>query len=69
MLKNNSSGTMCAEIQKPLYTCIQDYIAEVILSGKLALEHKIQSKMDFSGDLGVSRMTLRRALTELVNEG
>ena len=41
----------------------------MILSGKLAPEHKIQSERDFSEDLGVSRMTVRRALTELVNEG
>jgi GntR family transcriptional regulator len=60
---------MSEEIHKPLYTRIQEYIAELILSGKLAPEAKIQSERDFSEDLGVSRMTVRRALTELVNEG
>jgi len=60
---------MGEDIQKPLYTRIQEYIAELILSGKLAPEHKIQSERDISEDLGVSRMTVRRALTELVNEG
>lgn len=60
---------MGEEIHKPLYSRIQEYIAELILSGKLAPESKIQSEREFSEDLGVSRMTVRRALTELVNEG
>jgi GntR family transcriptional regulator len=41
----------------------------MILSGKLKPESKIQSEREFSEDLGVSRMTVRKALTELVNEG
>jgi GntR family transcriptional regulator len=60
---------MSEEIQKPLYARIQEYIADLILSGKLAPEAKIQSERDYSEDLGVSRMTVRKALTELVNEG
>ena len=60
---------MSEEINKPLYSRIQEYIAELILSGKLAPDTKIQSERDFSEELGVSRMTVRRALTELVNEG
>jgi GntR family transcriptional regulator len=60
---------MSEELNKPLYSRIQEYIAELILSGKLAPDTKIQSERDFSEDLGVSRMTVRRAITELVNEG
>ncbi len=60
---------MNEELNKPLYSRIQEYIAELILSGKLAPDTKIQSERDFSEDLGVSRMTVRRAITELVNEG
>ncbi len=60
---------MAEEIHKSLYSRIQEYIAELILSGKLAPESRIQSEREFSEDLGVSRMTVRRALTELVNEG
>ena len=56
-------------INKPLYVQIQEFIAELILSGKLTPETKIQSEREFSDDLGVSRMTVRKALTELVNEG
>jgi GntR family transcriptional regulator len=60
---------MSDELHKPLYARIQEYVAELILSGKLPPETKIQSERDFSEDLGVSRMTVRRAITELVNEG
>jgi GntR family transcriptional regulator len=62
-------GAMNNELNKPLYVQIQEYIAELILSGKLAPESKIPSERDFSVDLEVSRMTVRRAITELVNEG
>ena len=60
---------MSEDISKPLYARIQEYIAELILTGKLAPDSKIQSEREFSDDLGVSRMTVRRAITELVNEG
>lgn len=60
---------MSEEINKPLYSRIQEYIAELILSGKLVPDSKIQSEREFSEDLGVSRMTVRKAITELVNEG
>jgi len=60
---------MPTDLNKPLYVRIQEYIAELILSGKLLPESKIQSERDFSEKLGVSRMTVRRALTELVSEG
>ena len=60
---------MSEGINKPLYSRIQEHIAELILSGKLAPDSKIQSEREFSEDLGVSRMTVRRAITELVNEG
>lgn len=60
---------MPSELNKPLYLQIQEYIAELILSGKLKPEAKIQSEREYSEDLGVSRMTVRRAITELVSEG
>jgi len=60
---------MSEEINKPLFTRIQEYIADLILTGKLTPETKIQSEREFSEDLGVSRMTVRKAITELVNEG
>jgi len=60
---------MSEGLNKPLYSRIQEYIADLILSGKLAPDAKLQSEREFSEDLGVSRMTVRRAMTELVNEG
>jgi GntR family transcriptional regulator len=60
---------MSEGISKPLYNRIREYIAELILKGKLAPDTKIQSERDFSEEMGVSRMTVRRAITELVNEG
>jgi GntR family transcriptional regulator len=60
---------MSSGLNKPLYVQIQEYIAELILSGKLQPESKIQSEREFSEDLGVSRMTVRKAITELVREG
>lgn len=60
---------MTSGLNKPIYVRIQEYIAELILSGKLAPESKIPSERDFSEDLGVSRMTVRKAITELVSEG
>lgn len=60
---------MVDELNKPLYVQIQEYIAERILSGKMAPESKIPSERDLSLELEVSRMTVRRAITELVNEG
>jgi GntR family transcriptional regulator len=56
-------------LHKPLYVQIQEYIAELILSGKIPPDTKLPSERDFSQELGVSRMTVRRSVTELVNEG
>lgn len=67
--KNNDKWSTCGEIVKPLYIQIQEYIADLILTGQLPPETKIHSERDFSDELGVSRMTVRKALTELVNEG
>jgi len=60
---------MTSGLNKPIYVRIQEYIAELILSGKLVPDSKIPSERDFSEDLGVSRMTVRKAITELVSEG
>jgi GntR family transcriptional regulator len=60
---------MSTYLQKPLYVQIQEFIAEKILTGELAPETRISSERELSQELGVSRMTARRAITELVNEG
>lgn len=56
-------------LNKPLYLQIQEYLAEKIVSGDLTPETRILSERELSSELGVSRMTVRRAITELVNEG
>jgi len=56
-------------LQKPLYVQIQEYLAEKILSGELPPEARISSERELCQELDVSRMTVRRAITELVNEG
>jgi GntR family transcriptional regulator len=56
-------------LHKPLYVQIQEYIAERISKGELNPESRIPSERELSQELGVSRMTVRRSLTELVNEG
>jgi GntR family transcriptional regulator len=56
-------------LHKPLYVQIQEYIADRILKGELDPESRIPSERELSQELGVSRMTVRRSLTELVNEG
>jgi len=56
-------------LHKPLYLQIQEYLAEQIVSGELKPESRIPSERELSTELGVSRMTVRRAITELVNEG
>ncbi len=41
----------------------------MILSGELPPETKLPSERELSKQLDISRMTVRRAITELVNEG
>jgi GntR family transcriptional regulator len=60
---------MASGLNKPLYVQIQEYIAELILTGKLQPDTKIPSEREYSEELGVSRMTVRKAITELVGEG
>jgi len=60
---------MSTYLHKPLYVQIQEFLAEKILAGELSPESRIPSERELSQELGVSRMTVRRAITELVNEG
>jgi GntR family transcriptional regulator len=56
-------------LNKPIYIQIQEYLAELILSGQMPPETKLPSERELSQSLDVSRMTVRRSITELVNEG
>lgn len=53
----------------PLYIQLKDIIKSAITSGEFKPEMKIPSEDDFSQRYRVSRITVRRAVTELVDEG
>ena len=60
---------MATDLHKPIYIHIQEYLAEMISSGELPPDTKLPSERELSRELDISRMTVRRAITELVNEG
>lgn len=53
----------------PIYRQIEDWIRQEIQSGAWAEHHKLKSEDDMSAQLGVSRGTVRKAITELIAEG
>jgi GntR family transcriptional regulator len=53
----------------PLYMQIRDTLAERIQSGELPPDTRISSERDLSREYSVSRMTVRQAITDLVNLG
>jgi GntR family transcriptional regulator len=60
---------MATDLHKPLYSQIQEYLAEMITSGEIPPDTRLPSERELSRQLDISRMTVRRAITELVNEG
>ncbi|MCE0492788.1 histidine utilization repressor [Vibrio salinus] len=53
----------------PIYKRVKDAIVHHIANGKWKCNQKIPSESDFVSELGVSRMTINRALRELTAEG
>ena len=53
----------------PLYMQIRDALADRIQSGELTPDAKVPSERDLSREYNVSRMTVRQAITDLVNIG
>ncbi len=53
----------------PLYQQVKDYIVAHILAGKWTQGHRVPSENQLTGLLGISRMTVNRALRELHGEG
>lgn len=53
----------------PLYRRVKRMIRQRILSGNLPRDGRIASEMELVRELGVSRMTVHRALRELTEEG
>ena len=54
---------------RPLYLQAMDDIKADIEGGRYAPNHKIPSEAELSGKYAVSRITIRRAMEELVSEG
>lgn len=54
---------------RPLYLQAMDDIKADIEGGRYAPNHKIPSEAELSGKYAVSRITIRRAVEELVSEG
>ncbi|MDX3927138.1 MAG: histidine utilization repressor [Shinella sp.] len=57
------------ETASPLYEKVKDYVLANIGSGKWGRDHKLPSEHELVAALGVSRMTVHRALRELTSEG
>lgn len=53
----------------PLYQQVKTYMVERILAGKWPAGHRVPSENELTGRLGMSRMTVNRALRELHGEG
>lgn len=54
---------------KPLYEQVKIYVLDHINSGDWPTHHQIPSEHTFVRDMGISRMTIHRALRELTQEG
>lgn len=54
---------------KPKYQIILDNIKNMICSGKLKPEQMIPSENQLTNEFGISRVTVRKALSILINEG
>jgi len=53
----------------PIYYQIEEYLKKMIETGKFAINQGIPSERELSGTFKVSRMTIRQAMNDLVNEG
>lgn len=53
----------------PLYRQVKDLIVRNIVAGEWPEGHRVPSENELTGELGVSRMTVHRALRELTTEG
>lgn len=58
-----------ASTKRPLYQRLATALLEVMTVGRIAGGHALPSERRLSGDLGISRVTVRRALDMLAREG
>ena len=69
MKPKNPTGDRITGYPGPLYRKVKNIIKEHIVSGEWPPEDRIPSEHDLVAALGVSRMTVNRALRELAAEG
>lgn len=62
-------GAALPETASPLYEKVKAYVLANIGSGKWSRNQKLPSENELVASLGVSRMTVHRALRELTSEG
>ncbi|MCE0492665.1 histidine utilization repressor [Vibrio salinus] len=55
--------------ESPLYIQIKQYIEDKIDSGLWSVGHRITTEMDLAEQFNVSRMTVNKAIRDLVNKG
>jgi len=60
---------MNAENTRPRYQMVKDYISHRVDSGEWPEDYRVPSENELVKDLGVSRMTVNRALRELTTDG
>ncbi len=58
-----------ASSARPLYEKVKDYILDHIGRGEWSRDHRVPSENELVSVLGVSRMTVNRAMRELTSEG
>jgi len=66
---NSVDGTLIQKNKLAKFTLIKQYICENIESGQWRQNEKVPSENELTTEFGVSRMTARRALQELTDQG
>jgi GntR family transcriptional regulator len=69
MPNNNHVGTLDRTSPVPLHHQLKQYLHEQILRGHWKPNDLIPSEQELQEQFGLSRITVRRALSDLVNEG
>ena len=64
-----SSTITLSEAARPLYEKVKDYVLANIAKGAWLRDHKLPSENELVAQMGVSRMTVHRALRELTAAG
>jgi GntR family histidine utilization transcriptional repressor len=67
-MKERTKSNALPHSAAPLYEKVKTYVLQRIESGEWSLENRLPGEPDLSRELGVSRMTVNRALRELAAE-